>query len=163
MLLILAGNIFSTEGAADKDMADTLTTEATTAATTEESPPLAPAEATIPLAPVEATVPLPPAEATFPLPPIEFTTPLPASEGTFFIQMPIAKKAVSVGMDTCRQCHTGPSVQWDNTIHAKWKPGFVKTAKIKEVKKIECEHVTGQEAFTLKILKPYVYNWPKIL
>ena len=166
MLLILAGNIFPIEGAADKDMADPLTTAVTTEAATEESPPLAPAEATIPLAPVEATVPLPPAEATIPLPPseaasplppIEFTAPLPASEGTFFIQMPVAKKAVSVGMDTCRQCHTGPSVQWDNTIHAKWKPGFVKTAKIKEVKKIECETCHGPGSLHLEDTKNRMY------
>ncbi len=143
ILLIIVGNIYSTEEVVSTDTAASTSGEDAPPLTPIESTMLPPpAEATTPLPSAEATIPLPPAESTAPLPSIEFTAPLPSSEGIFFIQMPVAKKAVSVGMDKCRQCHTGPSVQWDNTIHAKWKPGFVKTAKI-EVKKIECETCHG--------------------
>ncbi|MEK6560758.1 MAG: hypothetical protein AABZ07_03405, partial [Nitrospirota bacterium] len=51
MLLILAGNIFPTEGAADKDMEATI--------------PLPPSEAASPLPPIEFTAPLPASEGTF--------------------------------------------------------------------------------------------------
>jgi len=53
------------------------------------------------------------------------------------------KKALVVGMDKCRECHEDTSVQWDNTIHAKWKPSFIKPEKAKVVKKTDCETCHG--------------------
>jgi len=161
ILLISIGNILTAEEPSGGDAATSVADEASPLAPIEATIPSPPAEAVTPLAPAEASgvippgesaVPLPPTESTAPLPPAESTQPIPApdfsaplltSEGTFLIQAPIVKKALVVGMDKCRECHEDTSVQWDNTIHAKWKLSFIKPEKAKDVKKTDCETCHG--------------------
>ena len=170
ILLISIGNILTAEEPSVGDAATPVADEASPLAPIEATVPPPPAEAVIPLAPAEeavplppseatvqippaeAAVPLPPADSTSPLPPAEFTSPIPAvdfsaplftSEGTFLIQTPFVKKALAVGTEKCRQCHEAPSVQWENTIHAKWEPYFIKQAKARDVKKTDCETCHG--------------------
>lgn len=170
ILSISIGNILTAEEASDKDKAAPIAEEAPPLAPIEATmpnlpdeaaPPLAPAEASVPaptveaaevippgdssglLPPAESTAPLPPAESTQPIPTPDFSGPLLPSEGTFLIQTPFVKKALLVGMDKCRECHKDTSVQWDNTIHAKWKPSLLKPEKAKDVKKTDCETCHG--------------------
>ncbi len=117
-----------------------------------EAAPLAPSEATgiipagesaLPLTHAESTAPLSPAESTEPIPAIDFSAPLLTSEGTFLIRTPFERKALVTGAGRCRECHEGPSVQWTETIHAKWKPVLVKPERKKDIKKTDCETCHG--------------------
>ncbi len=152
MLFISIGNILTAEEPSGGDAATPVADEASPLPPIEATVQIPPAETAVPLPPGESTSLLPQAESTSPLPPAEFTSPIPAvdfsapllsSEGTFLIQTPFAKKALTVGMDKCRQCHEVPSVQWDNTIHAKWKQSFLKPEKVKDVRKPDCEACHG--------------------
>lgn len=128
---ISIGNILTAEETTDNN---------TAAPVAEEEPPLSPIEATMQHSPAETTTDIAPAE---PVPAPDLSDSLLGTEGTFLIQTPSVKKASVVGMDKCRECHQGPSVQWDNTIHAKWKPGFMKPEKASAVKKTDCESCHG--------------------
>ncbi|MCC6544814.1 MAG: DmsE family decaheme c-type cytochrome [Nitrospirae bacterium] len=74
------------------------------------------------------------------------------------------KKALLVGMDKCWECHEKTSVQWDHTIHAKWKPGRLKSAKAKDVKTTDCETCHGPGSLHIydpKSLKNIITFGPK--
>lgn len=109
----------------------------------EAEAPLKPPDTAMPLPPAESTGPLLPSESTAYVPGADISGPFPVSEGTYLIEAPSAKKALIVGMDKCRECHEGPYVQWNKTIHAKWKPQLIKPEKVKEIKKTDCETCHG--------------------
>ena len=124
--------------------------EALPAPAVEATVSMPPAEGTLPLPPAEATIPLPPAEETLPLPAIEITAPVhPPKEEIFWMSLPPERKKEYVGTDKCRSCHTAQYTQWNDTIHAKWRPSFTSPEKAKEGR-IECEACHGPGSLHLE-------------